>query len=166
MKEADAAMFAPVSMRIHPIFTDIKDWTGDGQPDGVEALLEFQDQFNDPTKAAGQVIFELFTYRAYHADMRGDRVCNPWVVPLQTLEQQQARWNRTSRTYSFRLEHPGIRDEQSYVLTASFDTGKTRFFDRMVLEGRNRPRELPATKPSSPRPATRSAIGAADAAQP
>jgi hypothetical protein len=163
MTEADAAMFAPLSMRIHPIFTDAKDWNGDGQPDGVEALLEFQDQFNDPTKAAGKVIFELFSYRAYHADTRGDRVVNPWVVSLQTLDDQQARWNRTSRTYSFRLEYPGIREEQSYVLTASFDTGKTRFFDRMVLEGRNRPRELPpATRPS-----TRTTIGAAaDAARP
>src|SRR5688572_29582977 len=102
MTEADAAMFAPLSMRIHPIFTDAKDWNGDGQPDGVEALLEFQDQFNDPTKAAGKVIFELFSYRAYHADTRGDRVVNPWVVSLQTLDDQQARWNRTSRTYSFR----------------------------------------------------------------
>ena len=59
----DAALFAPVSMRIHPIFTQVKDWTGDDKPDGVEALLEFQDQFNDPTKAAGTVIFELYSYR-------------------------------------------------------------------------------------------------------
>src|SRR5437868_3820097 len=79
MRPDDAAMFGPVSMRIHPIFTQVKDWTGDNHPDGVEALIEFQDQFGDPTKAAGNVIFELYSYRAYHPDPRGDRIVNPWV---------------------------------------------------------------------------------------
>lgn len=147
---ADAALFAPVSMRIHPIFTDVKDWTGDGVPDGIEALLEFQDQFGDPTKASGSAIFELFTYRAYHADTRGERVVNPWLASVKTLAEQQARWNRTSRTYSFQLAYPEIREDRSYVLTASFDTGTTRFFDQMVLQGRNRPSErVPSTRPSA-----------------
>ena len=47
-------MFAPVAMRVHPIFTDVKDWTGDGRADGIEALVEFEDQFGDPTKASGE----------------------------------------------------------------------------------------------------------------
>ena len=47
--EADAQLFGPVSMRLHPIFTQIKDWTGDGRPDGIEALIELQDQFGDGT---------------------------------------------------------------------------------------------------------------------
>ena len=50
-------MFAPTGMRIHPIFTQVEDWTKDNTPDGIEAQLEFQDQFNDPTKAAGRVLF-------------------------------------------------------------------------------------------------------------
>jgi hypothetical protein len=140
----DAALFAPVSMRIHPIFTQIKDWTGDDKPDGVEALLEFQDQFNDPTKAGGTVIFELYNYRKGDADPRGERVCNPWVGSLQTLADQQARWNRTSRTYFFQLEYPAIRDDRTYVLAATFDTGKTRFFDQIVIKGESAPRERPA----------------------
>src|SRR5436309_11677874 len=101
-----AAMFAPIAMRIHPIFSGVKDWTGDGKPDGIEALLEFEDQFNDPTKASGTVIFELFGYAPYNPDPRGPRLVNPWVGSLQTLADQQARWNRTSRTYSFQLEYP------------------------------------------------------------
>jgi hypothetical protein len=169
-----AGLFAPVSMRIHPIFTDVKDWNNDGRPDGIEALLEFEDQFGDPTKAAGTVIFELFTYRAYHADTRGERVVNPWVASVQTVGEQQSRWNRTSRTYSFRLEYPAIRQEQSYVLTATFETGETRFFDRMVLQGHDRPREGATTRPglvpvrpssAAPAPApatTRGATGARD----
>ena len=131
----DAQLFAPISMRVHPIFSDIKDFNSDGQPDGIEALLEFQDQFNDPTKAAGTVVFELFEYRPYSPDPRGRRVVNPWVGSLLTLPEQQARWNRTSRTYSFQLEYSKIRADENYVLTATFDTGTTRFFDEVVLEG-------------------------------
>lgn len=147
-----AELFAPVSMRIHPIFSNVKDWTGDGHPDGIEALLEFQDQFNDPTKAAGTVVFELYTYRPYSPDPRGQRTVNPWVGSLQTLREQQARWNRTSRTYSFQLEFPAIRGDESYVLSASFDTGTTRFFDEIVLQGDRAPRARPAARSETPSP--------------
>ena len=150
-----AALFAPLSMRIHPIFTQVKDWTGDGRPDGVEALLEFQDQFGDPTKAAGTAVFELYDYRKGSVDPRGERVVNPWVGALQTLPEQQARWNRTSRTYYFQLEYPGVRADHNYVLTATFDTGATRFFDQVIIEGERAPRgeRIPAgaaTRPTTP----------------
>lgn len=150
---SEAQLFAPVSMRIHPIFTQVKDWTGDGHPDGIEALLEFQDRFTDPTKAAGDVVFELYTYRPYSPDSRGERVVNPWLGSLRTLANQQARWNRTSRTYAFELEYPEIREDRDYVLVATFDTGQTRFFDQIVLEGRHSPdqprdQRVPATRPA------------------
>jgi hypothetical protein len=141
-------LFAPVSMRIHPIFTQPKDWTSDGVIDGVEALLEFQDQFTDPTKAAGDVVFELYAYRPISPDGRGERVVNPWLGSLRTLADQEARWNRTSRTYAFDLAYPQIREDHGYVLVATFDTGQTRFFDQVVLEGRRTPR-APSTQRSS-----------------
>jgi hypothetical protein len=155
---ADAALFAPVSMRVHPIFTQVKDWTGDNRPDGVEALLEFQDQFGDPTKAAGTAVFELYNYRRGDVDPRGERVCNPWVGSLQTLDEQQARWNRTSRTYFFQLEYPGIRSDRNYVLTATFDTGGTRFFDQIVIQGEQVPRNQ---RPATTVPSTHRAFSAA-----
>ena len=152
---SEAQLFAPVSMRIHPIFTQVKDWTGDGAIDGIEALLEFQDQFTDPTKAAGDVVFELYTYRPYSPESRGERVLNPWLGSLRTLRDQEARWNRTSRTYSFELAYPEIRDDRDYVLVATFDTGQTRFFDQIVIEGRRTPRE-PREHPDHERdPSTR-----------
>jgi hypothetical protein len=149
-----AAMFAPVAMRIHPIFSEIKDWTGDDKPDGVEVNLEFEDQFGDPTKAAGTVVFELFAYRQYEPDPRGERVVNPWIGPLRTLADQQARWNRTSRTYAFQLEYPPIRVDRSYVLTATFNAGGTRFFDRIVLEA-TQPKSKRGTAESHVKPTTR-----------
>ena len=130
-------MFAPTGMRIHPIFTQIEDWNKDGKPDGIEAQLEFQDQFGDPTKASGRVLFELFDYRKDSPDPRGSRVAGPWVGSLATLDEQHMRWNTTLRSYRFQLNYPEVRLDQTYVLTAIFElsTGG-RFFDRVILPAR------------------------------
>lgn len=153
--QADALLFGPSAMRIHPIFTQVRDWTGDDRPDGIDALIELQDQFGDPTKASGRVIFELFEYRPYEPDPRGQRLVNPWIGELGTLEAQQQRWNRTSRTYGFQLANSQIREDRTYVLTATFELSNGgRFFDRIILEPRERPTEAPATSPST-QPTTR-----------
>jgi hypothetical protein len=163
---AAAAMFAPVSMRIHPIFSGINDWTGDDKPDGLEANLEFEDQFSDPTKAAGTIVFELFSYRQYEPDSRGERLVNPWVGSLKTLAEQQARWNRTSRTYVFQLEYPAVRADRDYVLTATFDEGATRFFDRIIIQGEHRSKYAPTTQRSTARSAAPGIHPASAATQP
>jgi hypothetical protein len=155
--EAACAMFAPTTMRIHPIFTRVRDWTGDGKPDGIEALLEFQDQFADPAKAMGTVIFELYEYRAGYPDPRGDRLANPWIASLMTLGEQREHWNRTSRTYSLQLAYPAISPKRNYVLTAIFErAGGGRFFDRMIIEGTRSERHhgqselpIPTTEPTT-----------------
>ena len=132
---AEAVLFGPVAMRIHPIFTRVKDWTGDNKPDGVEALVELQDQFGDPTKAAGRVVFELYSFQKFDPQRRGTRLVNPWIGSLMTLEEQRDRWNRTSRTYSFPLLFPQISVDSTYVLTAQFETTSgQRFFDQLILE--------------------------------
>jgi hypothetical protein len=134
--ETDALMFGPAGMRVHPIFTRVRDWSGDGRADGIEALVELQDQFGDPIKASGRVLFELYTFRPYSPDPRGTRLAR-WIGEIETLEQQRERWNRTSRTYSFPLEYARINPGDNYVLTAQFELSDGgRFFDRMVLEAR------------------------------
>jgi len=134
---ADAKLFAPATMRLHPIFTGVKDWTSDGVPDGIEAELEFLDAFEDPTKASGRVIFELYDHQTKSPDPRGTRLGNPWVGSIGTVQEQRARWNRTSRTYSFQLTYPGISAGKTYVLTASFEPqGAPRLFSRTILRGR------------------------------
>jgi hypothetical protein len=160
----DATMFGPARMRIHPIFTQVKDWTGDGQPDGIEALIEFQDRFDDPTKASGSAVFELFEYRPYNPDPRGNRVTSPWTGSLVGVDEQRARWNRTLSTYSFRLPFEGVRENRNYVLAASFDRGggggggdgeqAARFFDRIVIEAQRKEPTVasdatPATRPAA-----------------
>jgi len=154
---AEMALFGPVAMRIHPIFTRVKDWTGDNKPDGVEALVELQDQFGDPTKAAGRVIFELYSFQKFDPQRKGNRLVNPWIGSLMTLEEQRDRWNRTSRTYSFPLSFAPISEDQTYVLTAQFESASgQRFFDQLILEparGAYMPRERErnaATQPIIP----------------
>jgi hypothetical protein len=148
--DADAQLFGPVAMRLHPIFTQVKDWTGDDRPDGIEALVELQDQFGDPTKASGRVLFELYEFRSHEPERRGQRVVNPWMGYLETLDEQRDRWNRTSRTYGFQLDYDQIQPSQSYVLTAEFQlSGGGRFFDQMILDGRRRSPLPSATSPST-----------------
>ncbi len=146
---ADAMLFGPSRFRIHPIFTQIKDWTGDNVPDGIEALIEFEDQFGDATKASGQVIFELYEYRKFDPDPRGNRLANPWIGDLDTIDAQRQRWNHTSRTYSFQLAYPQIQTDRSYVLTATFQlSGGGRFFDQMILAAPEPQYEIPTSRPA------------------
>lgn len=122
-------------MRVLPGFSQVHDWTGDGVPDGIEAVIELQDQFGDQTKASGRIIFELYEYRPYNPDPRGARVVAPWEGRLDSIEDQRARWSRASRAYIFQLALDSVRTDQPYVLTAMFElSGGGRFFDRLILE--------------------------------
>jgi len=147
----DEASFGPAGMRIHPVFTRFKDWTGDNQPDGIEAMVEFTDAFGDPTKASGRLLFELFTFQSNQPDPRGRRVANPWIGALQSSEDQRDRWNRASRSYTFPLELPRPDPSVDYVLTAQYDSPDgRRYFGRLILEARKD--EFPR------RPATQTSI--------
>ena len=144
-------MFRAVAMRLHPVFTQIRSWTGAGAPNGIEAMIEFQDQFGEPAKASGEVVFELFQYRKGFPDPRGARVVSPWVAALDSDAAQRAHWSRAGRTYGFQLAYPEINPKATYVLTATFElVGGGRFFDRIVLEsaGKDSQTEPPATSPA------------------
>ena len=125
------AIIGPVSVRLHPSFTQVRDWTGDGAPDGIEALLEVRDQWNEPIRATGRVLFELFDYRTGYPDPRGPRLVEPWAASLATVEDQTNRWDRVSRAYKFQLAYPQVDPGHTYVLTASFETDGGRLFDRL-----------------------------------
>jgi hypothetical protein len=129
------ATFAPVAMRIHPIFTRVEDFNGDNYPDGIDALIEFQDQFGDATKASGRAIFELYAYQKFDPQRKGKRLANPWIGSLETMDDQRLRWNRTSRTYSFPLQFDQISANGTYVLTCEFERSNGgRFYDQIILE--------------------------------
>jgi hypothetical protein len=127
------AIVGPVSIRIHPTFTQVKNWTGSEAPDGIEVLLEVRDRWDEPIRSTGKVIFELYNYRTGFPDPRGDRVVNPWVASLATVEEQTSRWQRVERAYKFELSYPPIDRNHTYILTASFETEGGRLFDRLTL---------------------------------
>lgn len=126
-------IIGPVSVRIHPSFTQVKDWSGDGKPDGVEALLEIRDRWNEPIRGTGRALFELYEYRIGSPDPRGRRVVNPWATSLATVDDQTEHWDRVSRAYKFKLSYPQADPGRTYVLTASFETEGGRLFDRLNL---------------------------------
>jgi hypothetical protein len=134
---APVEAFGPTSMRINPVFTQIKNWSSGKKPDGIEIVLEFQDRFHDPTKAIGRAVFELYAFRQTAPDQKGDRLSNPWIGSLMNIPDQEAHWDRTSRAYTFQLVDPKVSVTQNYVLTASFEQqGGGRFFDQIVLQGK------------------------------
>jgi hypothetical protein len=145
--------FGPSKVRLHPTFTQVKDWTGDGKPDGVEAVVELLDSFGEPTRGSGKFLFDLSDYRSADADATGGRVAGPWVVSLQTRDEQLAHWNTALRAYTFQLPQAKLRSSVAYVLDVSYDPtpsdGATtrpttgRLFDRLIVEP---PAELKKTE--------------------
>lgn len=119
--QLDQQMFGPESIRIHPTFTQVRDWTGDGKPDGIEATLEIQDQFGEPTRATGRVMFEVYSYRKDSPEVRGRRIAGPWIFPLNSRQQQQEHWNSALRAYTFQLPFSPVFTGQYYVVTTQFD---------------------------------------------
>jgi len=169
----DASLFGPSTMRLHPIFTQVKDWNGDGVPDGIEALVELQDQFGDPTKASGHIILDLYDYKKYDPQRKGVWLAE-WQADLSTLAAQRDYWNRTSRTYGFQLAFPQVNLTTNYVLTAEFQLNNGgRLFDQLVIEAQIKPNKIaapdygmppvPSTQPlfptSSQEPTTAPIIG-------
>ena len=148
-------LFAAREVKIHPVFTRISDWTGDGKPDGIDALIELRDQFGDTTKGAGTFTFELYEFRNDRPNSRGSRISDPWRAEVITPKQQQARWSKTSRCYSFRLQSADA-GRGSHVLTVTYAPtgGGPRAFDQVVLTARasegatDAPAEAPAESPS------------------
>ena len=134
--------FGPAKVRLHPTFTQVKDWTGDGKPDGVEAVVELLDSFGEPTRGSGSFLFELSEYRPVEPQPAGGRIADPWVFKLDTREQQQARWNPALRAYTFQLPMGKLPPEPAYVLDLTYESlgGTTtrptggRLFDRLVIE--------------------------------
>ena len=106
----DSRMFGPVSLRIHPTFTQIKDWTGHKKPDGIEAVIELLDQFGDPTRARGQVMFELWSYRQAQPNPKGQRLAAPWIASLKTSQEQAARLEQRRAGLQLSIDRPQSPD--------------------------------------------------------
>ena len=156
--QSNEEMFGPATIRIHPTFTQIRDWSGHGKPDGIEALLEVQDQFGEPTRSSGKAIFELYAYRKISPNVRGIRLAGPWVERLSTKEDQVAHWNSALRGYTFQLPYEKIESRREYVLTVQFDLDGVkggRMFDQLILEPQQEGKHERRPRASSQTPGSR-----------
>ncbi len=131
----------PRRVRLHPTFTQIKDWTGDGKADGIEAVVEILDEFDEPIRASGTLLFELYDFEKRDPNPAQHRVLNPWNGSLLTKEDQAERWSLALRAYTFQLAYPKVSKSNTYVLKVTFETpggasrpGGGRLFDQIVLE--------------------------------
>ena len=127
-------------MRIHPTFTHLITPSDEAETNGINAVVEFQDQFGEPTRSAGSVLFELYAYRPSDPNPRGIRLAH-WQVSLDSKDDQIDHWNPAVRGYSFKLAYDKIDADNSYVLTAQVNRegtengpGGGRFFGQLVLE--------------------------------
>ena len=145
----DNQLFGPVSMKLDT-FSKVKNWDANGIPNGIEALIEFDDRFGDRTKAAGVIMFELYDYRPYWPDPRGPRLANPWTASLATYDEQKAHWETASGAYTFRLAFDKALWNHSYVLTAMYQSAAgTRLFSRIVLRPQKPENREPTTTSSN-----------------
>ena len=135
--------FGPSKLRVHPTFTQVKDWTGDGKPDGIEAVVELLDSYGEPTRGSGKFLFELTDYLPENPHGNSHRLAEPWVQVLDTRGQQAAHWSTALRAYTFQLPVPKLSSGFGYVLDVSYETtvegpsGTTRparLFDRLVIQ--------------------------------
>jgi hypothetical protein len=95
---ASSGVFAPASMRIHPLTRVVA--APDGSGGRIELFLELLDRWNDPTKALGNLVVEL-----YASDARaGDRVqLQRWTVPLRDPDENAQAYDRVTRSYHITL---------------------------------------------------------------
>jgi hypothetical protein len=97
-------MFTPTAIRLHPLTriapAATQPATQPAAQNILEVRFEFTDQFSDPTKGAGTITLQLFDQPG--VVHKGPRI-DSWTLPLTTPEQHRDHWDRTTRTYLFRL---------------------------------------------------------------
>ena len=125
-------LLLPQRIRIHP-FTAMR-MLEDRDVRGVEARIEALDAFGDPTKAFGDVRFELYAYRANSPDNKG-KCLNVWQVSINDPVSNMAHWDRVMRAYLFKLELTKQSEQAPrYVLVAVFASPYTkRLFAEHVM---------------------------------
>ncbi|MCL2700380.1 MAG: hypothetical protein FWE88_01655 [Phycisphaerae bacterium] len=125
-------LLLPQKIRIHP-FTALRTLE-DRNVMGIEARIEALDAFGDPTKAFGDVRFELYAYRANSLESKGD-LLNVWSVSIADANNNLLHWDRVTRAYLFKLElTQQAEPADRYVLVAIFDSPYTqRLFAEHVM---------------------------------
>lgn len=110
--------FRPVKVSIS-YFTEMADFDGDGQYDGVDVRLSLEDQFGDAVKALGDFRVELFSHLPRETNPRGQQLAN-WFVSVRTAEDLQLYWDSTDRAFHFPLSMKNAVDAGRVIVQVTY----------------------------------------------
>jgi len=137
------SFYSPRAIKILP-FTKPRSFDEDLVPDGLGVSLRALDSTDDPTKAIGTFMFELYAYRPASQDRRG-QLLQHWTQHVGPEDQAQF-WERITGSYEFQLSWEGspILPEKRYLLAATFQAGPgaDRLFHEYEFEVRVSREEL------------------------
>ena len=133
-------MFTPVRVRLHPLSRLVPataPTTAPAAPQavaGVQARLEFTDQFGDIGKAAGSAHFELFAPAILG---KGDKLAE-WTTDINAPAANHQHWDAITRTYLFDLPLPaGLSPRDRSILSVTFTLPNgERLVDTLPLAAR------------------------------
>ena len=120
--------------------TAVADWTWDGQADGLLVYVRAEDNFHDPSKAPGDYLIELYSFREASADRRGERI-GFWLVRIDCKERQEEYWDPVTLAYRFQCSYvQPVAVGKKYVLTVTYNSPfRNRLFAQQVLDVRAKP---------------------------
>ena len=107
----------PKTLQFHP-FTQTASFGDSGW--GVLVRLQALDHYGDTTKAYGDFRFDLYTYKAYQTDHKGEKLAT-WESALSEGDVNQKHWKRHFSAYEFTLGGLApMTPGQKYVLVVTF----------------------------------------------
>ena len=129
-------LLLPKSVRIHP-FTGTRSFDEAGGIRGIDVRIEAVDHYGDPTKAFGQMRFELFRFKPNSTDPKGKRIA-VWEESTIAPKKNLVHWDKITRTYEFKLQWDSpIPVGRKFVLQAVFTSPFTErmFAERVFISG-------------------------------
>jgi hypothetical protein len=96
------SLLLPKSLHIHP-FTGTRTFDESGGLSGLEVLVTPRDAYNDPTKAFGTFLFELYEFQPNNPDPAGRRIAWWEGVSIMDPQANRVHWDDFSRAYKFKL---------------------------------------------------------------
>ena len=151
-------MFIPTKMRLYPLTRIVLPMPASTAPatapatsspatvPTLEARIELSDQFGDPCKGAGTVALELFDTSAPSLNRKP---IASWTLSLLTPQENRDHWDRTTRTYLFKISLPADFSAPStghdrFQLSATFVSPGNA---SSPTRSRSRPNKIPANIP-------------------
>ena len=104
--------FYVAAVHLNPAFTTLSRKNEDALPDKIEVFVELRDQYGDAMKAAGKFRFEVFQVRQKSLEGNEQVRLGTLLVDLESLEENQYRWDSITRSYNVPLNAPSVLGEK------------------------------------------------------